>query len=101
MGANAESQDFAFWMVLAILGPLQGFFNCLVYIRPRVAKWYRAKTLEKERKRKRLLKQQQTKVSQTVIMDTGTGATELGASQSHPYESPGSNAFSTPNEDIQ
>lgn len=99
--ANAESQDFVFWMVLAILGPLQGFFNCLVYIRPRVAKWYRAKTLEKERKRKRLLKQQQTKVSQTVIMDTGTGATELGASQSHPYESPGSNALSTPNEIIQ
>lgn len=37
---NASSTSFAFWLVVVIVTPLQGFFNALVYARPRIKqKW--------------------------------------------------------------
>lgn len=50
--ANAQSQDFAFWAAVAFIGPLQGFLNCLVFIRPRLMKWRRERQKKREKKRK-------------------------------------------------
>lgn len=82
---NADSQNLGFWIALSILAPLQGFFNMLVYIRPRFGKWRRAKKMEKERKRKLLEKQQKAKISQRAVMNNASGGT-AAVSQSYRHE---------------
>ncbi|KAL3938619.1 MAG: hypothetical protein SGBAC_006513 [Bacillariaceae sp.] len=71
----ADSQNFAFWMAVSTLAPLQGFFNMLVYTRPRFTKWRRTKRMEKEKKRRLLEKQQKAKVAQRAAMDDAIGGT--------------------------
>lgn len=50
------SESYAFWVMVAIFSPLQGFFNALVYARPRIVK-----RLREQRQRERIarLKTQQ------------------------------------------
>eukprot|EP00980_Cylindrotheca_fusiformis_P014189 scaffold3725_cov114-Cylindrotheca_fusiformis.AAC.6 len=51
---NAESQDFAFWLAVGAIGSMQGFLNCLVYVRPRFMQWRRARRKQQEMRRKNI-----------------------------------------------
>eukprot|EP00980_Cylindrotheca_fusiformis_P006574 scaffold1386_cov89-Cylindrotheca_fusiformis.AAC.1 len=51
---NAENQDFAFWAAVGAIGSMQGFLNCLVYVRPRFVQWRRARRKQQERHRKNI-----------------------------------------------
>mmetsp|Transcript_7121 Transcript_7121/g.16668 ORF Transcript_7121/g.16668 Transcript_7121/m.16668 type:complete len:410 (+) Transcript_7121:854-2083(+) len=97
---NADSEDYGFWMALSILAPLQGWLNMLVFIRPRISKWYRSKKLEKEKKRKLLGNQQKAKVSQRTTMNVASGVTDKTASQFYRQgqDSASSFTFSIPEE---
>ena len=56
------SQSFAFWCLLVTVAPLQGFFNALVYFRPRVMK-YRREWLKKRRRQQKAKAQQKASAS--------------------------------------
>jgi len=43
---------FAFWAVFVFVAPVQGFLNCMVYIRPRVMEWRRQRRLQRRRRRR-------------------------------------------------
>jgi hypothetical protein len=48
---NTTREDYAFWVVLVILNPLQGFWNCVIYFRPRLAeRWTAFRSKRKARK---------------------------------------------------
>eukprot|EP00980_Cylindrotheca_fusiformis_P014194 scaffold3725_cov114-Cylindrotheca_fusiformis.AAC.11 len=51
---NAEIQDFAFWLAVGAIGSMQGFLNCLVYVRPRFVQWRRARRKQQEKERKKM-----------------------------------------------
>jgi hypothetical protein len=56
---NATREDYAFWLILAILNPLQGFWNCLIYFRPRLAEcWntFRSKRTARRNEAKKTFK---------------------------------------------
>ena len=62
---TAQNQNFAFWAAFAFIGPLQGFLNCLVFVRPRLMKWRR----ERYKARAKLRKQEQRHNELQAAMD--------------------------------
>jgi len=61
---------FAFWAVFVYLAPIQGFLNCMVYIRPRVMKWRPRRCLEKRRKQQECHKARKKEVEENLELDT-------------------------------
>eukprot|EP00980_Cylindrotheca_fusiformis_P030169 scaffold24508_cov132-Cylindrotheca_fusiformis.AAC.3 len=50
---NAETQNFGFWVAVGAIGSIQGFLNCLVYVRPRFVQWRRARRKQQVKQRNR------------------------------------------------
>jgi len=38
-GFYAADQSWGFWLVIAMIAPLQGFLDCCIYFRPRIIRW--------------------------------------------------------------
>ena len=59
--ANGEGVriPYSVWATWAIVSPLQGFTNCMVYLRPRMVARRRKRRLERQRQRRRNHQQQQ------------------------------------------
>lgn len=76
---NAQNQDYAFWAALAFIGPLQGFLNCLVFVRPRLMKWRRerkkarAKQKKQEERHKELQAAMEGAASQNNVSNNTNG----------------------------
>ena len=50
---HPTNPNFSFWAALAFIGPLQGFLNCLVFVRPRIMKWRRERIKARETRQKK------------------------------------------------
>ena len=62
---NAESQSLNFWAVLSFIAPLQGFLNCLVFVRPRIMKWRRGQFKARKEREMKEARRREVKCAKT------------------------------------
>jgi hypothetical protein len=71
---NPTRVDYAFWVVVVILNPLQGFWNCVIYFRPRLSEHWIA-----FRSKRRVTRNKAKKT--TVVSDTTPAEEDDGDQQ--------------------